>query len=127
MALENEAEAPAPTSSTPTPTATEIRENRNAPTSPPEAAQVGERKEKVKAERDAANLVAEDGPTIVKKQRVVTSKILGLANPRKPRIGRDYQADIPEQTFRLQAFPLSEAGHDVKTEEGNTEVQPSAP
>ena len=37
-----------------------------------------------------------------KKKRVVTSKILGLANPRKPRIGSDYQALIPEQTFTFK-------------------------
>jgi len=44
-----------------------------------------------RTERDAGH---EDGGT-VKRVRVATSKINGTSEYRKPRIGEDYQADLP--------------------------------
>ena len=62
---------------------------------------VEKKREKKFTDEDADEERRETGEE-EKKKKFTESKILGLANKRKPRIGPDYQVDIPQQQFNIR-------------------------
>lgn len=63
---------------------------------------VEKKREKKFTDEDADGERREKGEEEKKKKKFTESKILGLANKRKPRIGPDYQVDIPQQQFNIR-------------------------
>ena len=63
---------------------------------------VEKKREKKFTDEDADEERRETGEEEKKKKKFTESKILGLANKRKPRIGPDYQVDIPQQQFNIR-------------------------